>query len=29
MDAGADYVNDVTALRGDPDMAVLVSQSAA
>ena len=25
LDAGADYVNDVTALRGDPDMAALVA----
>ena len=26
LDAGADYVNDVTALRGDPDMAALVAE---
>jgi dihydropteroate synthase len=26
LDAGADYVNDVTALRGDPDMAPLVAE---
>jgi len=26
LDAGADYVNDVTALRGDPEMAALVAQ---
>jgi dihydropteroate synthase len=26
IDAGADYVNDVTALRGDPDMAALVAE---
>jgi dihydropteroate synthase len=26
LDAGADYVNDVTALRGDPDMAGLVAE---
>jgi dihydropteroate synthase len=26
LDAGADYVNDVTALRGDPAMAALVSE---
>jgi dihydropteroate synthase len=29
LDAGADYVNDVTALRGDPDMAALVAERAA
>jgi dihydropteroate synthase len=28
LDAGADYVNDVTALRGDPDMAALVAERA-
>jgi dihydropteroate synthase len=26
LDAGADYVNDVTALRGDPEMAALVAE---
>jgi dihydropteroate synthase len=26
LDAGADYVNDVTALRGDPDMTALVAE---
>jgi dihydropteroate synthase len=26
LDSGADYVNDVTALRGDPDMAALVAE---
>jgi dihydropteroate synthase len=26
LDAGADYVNDVTALRGDPDMAALAAE---
>jgi dihydropteroate synthase len=26
LDAGAEYVNDVTALRGDPDMAALVAE---
>jgi len=26
VDAGADYVNDVTALRGDPDMAAVVAE---
>ncbi|HKH18122.1 MAG TPA: dihydropteroate synthase, partial [Solirubrobacteraceae bacterium] len=26
LDAGADYVNDVTALRADPDMAALVAE---
>jgi dihydropteroate synthase len=26
LDAGADYVNDVTALRGDPDMAAVVAE---
>jgi dihydropteroate synthase len=26
LDAGADYVNDVTALRGDPDMGALVAE---
>jgi dihydropteroate synthase len=26
IDAGADYVNDVTALRGDPDMAAVVAE---
>ena len=26
LDAGADYVNDVTALRGDPDMAPMVAE---
>jgi len=26
LDLGADYVNDVTALRGDPDMAALVAE---
>jgi dihydropteroate synthase len=26
LDAGADYVNDVTALRGDPEMGVLVAE---
>src|SRR5215218_4032185 len=29
LDAGADYVNDVTALRGDPDMAALVAERGA
>jgi dihydropteroate synthase len=29
LDAGADYVNDVTALRGDPDMAPLVAERCA
>jgi dihydropteroate synthase len=29
LDAGADYVNDVTALRGDPDMAARVAERAA
>jgi len=29
LDAGADYVNDVTALRGDPDMAGLVAERGA
>ena len=28
LDAGADYVNDVTALRGDPEMAALVAERA-
>jgi len=26
LDAGADYVNDVTALRGDPEMAALIAE---
>ena len=29
LDAGADYVNDVTALRADPDMAALVAERGA
>ena len=29
LDAGADYVNDVTALRGDPEMAALVAERGA
>jgi dihydropteroate synthase len=29
LDAGADYVNDVTALRGDPDLAALVADRGA